>query len=382
MRLLVTTDTVGGVWTYALELARALAPHGVKTVAAAMGEPLTPGQHAEAEAVPGLEVHAAPYKLEWMHEPWEDIRRAGKWLLDLERQVAPDVIHLNGYAHGSLPWQAPVLVVAHSCVCSWWDAVKGEPAPPEWDRYRDEVTRGLHAADLVLAPTAAMLAELQKHYGALKLTRVVPNGRDASQFRPGVKEPFLLTAGRLWDEAKNVSILAAVAPRLPWRVYVAGSERHPDGGEARYPNVESLGRLSPDVLADWLGRASIYALPARYEPFGLSALEAGFAKCALVLGDLPSLREVWGEAAVFVPPGDAGALEEALQSLIADPERRESLAARARTRAFEFTPERMAAGYLTAYRYLLDPARETRLSHESNGSGSWREEREAAPCAL
>jgi hypothetical protein len=58
--------------------------------------------------------------------------------------------------------------------------------------------------------------------------------------------------------------------------------------------VRCLGPLEASELAGWMHRAAIYALPARYEPFGLSALEAAQAGCALVLGDLSSLREVWG----------------------------------------------------------------------------------------
>ncbi len=72
-------------------------------------------------------------------------------------------------------------------------------------------------------------------------------------------------------------------------------------------------------MAGWLGRASIFALPARYEPFGLLPLEAALSGCALVLGDIPSLREVWGDAAWFVPPDDRDALTAAIGSLIASP---------------------------------------------------------------
>ncbi|HEY0779002.1 MAG TPA: glycosyltransferase, partial [Gemmatirosa sp.] len=100
---------------------------------------------------------------------------------------------------------------------------------------------------------------------------------------------------------------------------------------------------------DWMGRAAVYALPARYEPFGLSALEAGLAGCALVLGDIPSLREVWGDAATYVAPDDAAALADALRTLAADDAHRTALGIRARTRALTYTPARMADGYLAAY---------------------------------
>lgn len=359
MRLLLTADTVGGVWTYAVELARALAPqatlapHDIEIALATMGAPLTPEQRAEIHPLSHVTVFESPFKLEWMEEPWEDVARAGDWLLDVERCVRPDVVHLNGdFAHGALPWRAPALVVGHSCVLSWWEAVHGEAAPEgDWGRYKHTVTRGLRGAAAVAAPTAALGAALLRHYGPFRGdARIVPNARAAAQFPPGPKEPFILSAGRLWDAAKNVAALSAVAPGLPWPMYVAGEDRHPDGGRARHDNVGFLGRLAPTHLAGWLARAALYALPARYEPFGLSALEAGLAGCALVLGDIPSLREVWGEdAALFVPPDDTAALDAALRRLIADPALREEMAARARRRALEFTPDRMAAGYLEIY---------------------------------
>lgn len=352
MKVLMTADIVGGVWTYALQLCRALQSYGVQVALATMGAPLSPRQHEEATRISNIAIYESAYKLEWMEDPWKDVSAAGDWLLKLERELLPDLVHLNGYAHGALPWSAPVLVVAHSCVLSWWEAVKGEPAPASCDRYRREVKRGLQAADIVAAPSHAMLRTLERHYGPLPQSRVIYNGQDAAMFAPGSKEPFVLSAGRLWDEGKNVASLREIAPELAWPVYVAGGERHPDGGRVQLGGVQPLGRLSPVELADWFARASIYALPARYEPFGLSALEAGLAGCALVLGDIASLCEIWGDAALFVPPDDSKALRAAIEGLIADQEVRRDFAARAQRRAMEFTTTRMATAYFATYREL------------------------------
>jgi glycosyltransferase involved in cell wall biosynthesis len=177
----------------------------------------------------------------------------------------------------------------------------------------------------------------------------VPNGRQSLPQLPGAKEQFVLTAGRLWDEAKNVGALARVAPGLSWPVYVVGEAKRPGGPAHRFGDVQLLGRLPFATLASWLSRASIYALPARYEPFGLSALEAGMAGCALVLGDIPSLREVWGDAAVYVSPDDPEALKAALETLINDGAVRKVMAARARERSLTFNAQRMVTGYLRAY---------------------------------
>lgn len=355
-RILMTADAVGGVWTYALELTRALAERGVVVSLATMGAPLSSSQRAEAERIATLEVFESDYKLEWMDDPWSDVLEAGDWLLSLEERIRPDVIHLNGYAHGAIGWRAPVLVAGHSCVLSWWQAVRGCAAPAQWNQYRAEAARGLSAANIVIAPTRAMLAALEDHYGPIRDGRVVYNGRDASLFEVRAKSDFVMAAGRLWDEAKNISALGRAASQIVWPALVAGDQKHPNGSDVDVvfaPNVHLLGQLSQQQIAIWLSRAAIYALPARYEPFGLSALEAGLSGCALALGDIPSLREVWGDAAVFVPPDDIGTLRDAIEELMENTALRADYGARALIRAREFTPERMAAGYLKAYADLM-----------------------------
>jgi glycosyltransferase involved in cell wall biosynthesis len=133
---------------------------------------------------------------------------------------------------------------------------------------------------------------------------------------------------------------------------VAGSAQHPEGGRVVPAGVQCLGELPREALAREFAGASIYALPARYEPFGLSVLEAALSGCALVLGDIPSLREVWGDAAAYVPPDDHAALRFTLQRLVAQPAERARLAQAAMLRAQLFTPARMAGGYLATYARL------------------------------
>lgn len=353
MRILLTADTLGGVWTYAVELIRALQPLGVDVALATMGRPVSSSQHEEARGLSNLHLYESRFKLEWMEEPWADVAEAGEWLLQVEDDFRPDVIHLNGYVHGALPWRAPVLIVAHSCVLSWWEAVKGEPAPASWARYAEEVRRGIRGANLLAAPTAAMLAEIRKLYGPLRNTRVISNGRHPGAFHRARKGPIIFAAGRLWDEAKNLSALEAAADGVNWEVCVAGDSRHPNGRVVQQCSTRALGFLPAAELREWLARAAIYALPARYEPFGLSALEAALSGCALVLGDIPSLREVWGETALYVAPDDPAALRSVLNVLAGDAALRNRLAEAAHRRALTYSASRMAEGYLQAYRHLL-----------------------------
>lgn len=352
-RILLTTDAVGGVWTYTLSLARALADSGVEIALACLGPAPSAAQRRQLTGLPHVTLHENTEPLEWMDDPWSGVDRAGEWLLNVAADFSPDVVHLNKYAHGALPWPVPVLVAAHSCVCSWWSAVRGGTPPPVFDEYRRRVNAGLAAADLVVAPSAAMLGALGEHYGRLAQKRVIPNAANPAEWHTGVKRPRIFAAGRAWDEAKNLAALDAIAPRIKWPIRLAGDTRKNCVEAREFPHLQCLGKLGAAQMRAECAAAAIYALPARYEPFGLSALEAGLSGCALVLGDIPSLREVWGDAALFVAPDDQDSLAQTLDGLISDARRRAEFARRARARALKFAPDTMAERYLAAYRFCL-----------------------------
>jgi len=346
MKLLLTTDAVGGAWTFALELGAQLAAGGHSVTLAVLGPDAPPGRLAELRRVPGVRVLQHRCALEWMPEPWAEVESSGRWLLEVAARERPDVVHLGGYAHAALPFEAPVVVTAHSCVLSWWRAVHGTGAPPQWRRYAAALREGLQRARLVVAPTGAMLRALEAEHGRLGASAVIPNGRRPELFPPLVKAELVLCAGRLWDPAKNLAALEAAARHCSWPVACAG----PGGSGGA---VRPLGELTTIQLARWLGRAAIFALPALYEPFGLAVLEAALAGCALVLGDIASLRELWEDAAVFVDPRRPDLLAGVLNRLAAAPAARSELAGAARRRALELSPQRMAAGYLKAYAGVL-----------------------------
>ena len=335
MTVLLTTDTIGGVWNFTLSLARAL-PFRVHI--ATMGRKLSAAQRLEISEFPFEE---SEFPLEWMPNPWAGIDRAGEWLLALERKIKPDILHHNTVALAHLPFQAPSVLTVHSCVLSWWEAVKGEQAPQEWNEYRRRVTRSVRAAAEVIAPSAEMLLAVERIYGLGDRGRVVPNFAPnlskRTQFCPP-KEPFVFAAGRAWDEAKNLAALRRVAPRLSWPVHIAGADTE-------------LGYLEASEITGWYARAAIYAWPAKYEPFGLSVLEAAQHGCALVLGDIPSLRENWDGAALFVRTDEE--LFSAIQSLIADCDLRNELGSNAQNRSERFQAKTTVQGYSAAYAEVL-----------------------------
>lgn len=348
LRVLMTTDAVGGVWDYTLELVRALEPEGVEVTLLVIGDAPSEAQLRAAHAAGNLRLVATDLRLEWQPGGVEDQDLVDAILLDLERDLSPDIIHLNGYSNAAAGFRAPIVVVAHSCVSTWWHACRGEAPPAEWSLYEERLRRGLAAADCVVAPTAGYMAALVAAHGEPRSRRVIRNGRDAGRYRAGEKQPAVLAAGRVWDEAKNIVRLCEAAPRIDAPVRIAG-----EGALAGAPpNVTALGRLDSAALAEEMARAAIFASPARYEPFGLAVLEAALSGCALILADIPTFRELWGGAARFVDAGDAEAIAAAANALLGDPAECARAGEAARQRGRDYGVEAMAYSYLDLYREL------------------------------
>lgn len=366
LKVLMTADTIGGVWTYALQLIAATAPYNVEYVLCSTGELPSSAQRDEVARLSNVRLLESSGKLEWMEEPWDDLQRCQQWLQQIARNERPDVVHLNEFVHASGRWDAPVLVVGHSCVLSWHEAVRRSPAGSHWARYRRRVAAGLRAADAVVAPSQTMLNALHLHYGPLECGRVIYNGLtigDAAN--PDAKEPFVLTAGRLWDEGKNVATVVRAADRIGCPVRLAGDTGGGDGNQHAAANIQYLGRLPAEELYQHYRKAAVYALPARYEPFGYTPLEAALHGCALVLGDIPSLREIWRDAAVYVPPDDDVALAESTNDLLGSPAKRRRYSEAARRRATALTATAMATRYVTLYRRLIAVAPSGKRASES-----------------
>ena len=352
-RVLMTADTLGGVWTYAIDLCRGLANYGVQVVVLSMGRFPDDHQSREASRLSNLTLVPTEYRLEWMRGCEADLARSGELLLALEQEFQPDIVHLNTYWHAALMLASPVLLAAHSCVPSWWAACRGTELPEEWSSYRSMVRKSVELSDILVASNAAYLREFQRLHGMAPRWRLIRNGRDPGAYRRGPKRTLVLAAGRVWDEAKNIRLLCEAAHGLSLPILVAGDATGPNGEAAPAKNVTLLGRLSPAELAKWMACAAIFVAPARYETSGLTVLEAAFSGCALVLGDIPILRELWDGAALFVNPSDPDELRSVLIDLSNQPSRSGELGAKAYARASHYSLARMARFYYQTYCSLL-----------------------------
>lgn len=355
-RVLMTADAVGGVWTYALDLSRGLARAGVAVTLVTFGPSPGADQAKAARAVPGLTLVDTGLPLDWMAGEPAEILEAGAVLRGLARAHRADLIHLNSPALAAIGgFGAPVIGVCHSCLATWWAAVKDGPMPPDFRWRTQSLWQGMLACNALIAPTAAFADATARTY-EVPVPFVVHNGRRPAEVSPALCDPMVFTSGRLWDEGKNVAVLDRAAAAISAPLHAAGPLAGPNGELRRLEHALPLGRISEREIAHWLARSPVFASSALYEPFGLGVLEAAQAGCALVLSDIPTFRELWDGAAVFVDPQDVEGFARAIDRLLADPCEAAVLAAQARGRAARYSVEAMVTGVLHVYR-LFDPAR-------------------------
>ncbi len=362
MHVLVTADTIGGVWIFARELVTGLARRGVRVTLVSFGEIPTPQQMEWLEGLRGVNFHPTAFRLEWMQEAEEDIRSSSEFLMALIEEVRPDLLHLNQFCYGALPTGLPKLVVAHSDVVSWWESVNGsEPPDHEWSRwYRATVAAGLSGATAVVAPTRWMLQAVERLYGVDGNRCVIYNGRNPALFNPHcAKQDVVLSVGRVWDAGKQVKLLTEFKAEVP--VCIVGQEQHADemlrarkSAHQSGPGIEFRGPQSEGQLRHLYSQAGIYAATSRYEPFGLALLEAAFSRCAVIANDIPSFRELWGHTAYYFEQNDAASLAQAITRLHSDRALRLTYANLAYNRARQrFTADRMVDEYLALYRSMV-----------------------------
>jgi glycosyltransferase involved in cell wall biosynthesis len=348
-RILLTTDTVGGVWTYALDLAGSLGEIGVETVLVTMGPPPCDAQRAAVASLAGVTLVETDAALDWLARDPDTIASAAHRIGAVAHAHGVDVVQLNAPALAAgIDFGMPVVVVAHSCLASWWDAVETGPLPEDF-AWRDALTRaGLLAADVVVAPSHGFAAAVRRVHQLPATPRVVHNGRApllASQ-RPQASHAF--TAGRLWDRGKDLDTLDRAAALGP-PILAAGPLVGPGGDTGRFDHLTCLGTLDAATLGERLAMRPVFVSAALYEPFGLAVLEAAQAGCALVLSDIATFRELWSDAAIFVAPRDAEGFAAAIEDLLAHPAERARRGAQAAKAAQRYTVAAMRDAMAAVY---------------------------------
>ncbi len=358
MRILMTTDTVGGVWSHTKELSGELLKSGCSVALVSLGRRPSDAQRAWADAQNAhwkarFRYEALDTPLEWMQNNKGAFSGAAPALVRIAEEFGVELLLSSQYCFGALDCDIPRVVVAHSDVLSWAEACRPEGlGRSKWlDRYCELVQRGLDGADAVVAPTQWMLEAIGRNFALPEDRRVIANGRTLADDDPGrEKASQAVTAGRLWDEAKNLKMLDRVDSPIP--LVIAGETEHESARLSMdSPDVRLAGALGEKELLGLFRESAIYICTSRYEPFGLAPLEAALCGCAVLVNDIPSLHEVWGDAALYFTGPES--LSSWLWRLSDHPWLLHEAQQIASERALEFTAERMREGYLKLFRSMV-----------------------------
>jgi glycosyltransferase involved in cell wall biosynthesis len=208
-----------------------------------------------------------------------------------------------------------------------------------------------------------MMDAIRSSYELPKRNAVIYHGRNPVCFNPyGKKDGSVLAIGRLCDPGKQLCLLTQHQHPLP--ISIVGSDstlRVPklsiraDVKVAIDETAVSLkGQQTEAQMRALYSKSTIFAATSSYEPSGLTAVDAALSRCAIVANDIPSFREVWGDAALYFRRNDASSLAGVIQRLNDDRELCRNYAHRAFQRAHEcFTATRMIDEYIDLYGRLL-----------------------------
>jgi glycogen synthase len=365
MHVLMTTDTLNSnLWAYTRELATGLIGRGFRVTLVSFGEIPLPEQTAWMDSLRGLDYRPTAFRLDWMEEGQQDFRDSSAYVDSLLREVHPDVFHSNHLGYGSLPVSIARIVVAHGDFITWWKSVHGrEPRESAWLRWYQRTTeQGLAGASAIVASSDWMLDALRTTYLGVMNGVVIHHGRNPVLFNPYItKNDEVIAVGHMLDPASQLHMLAERHYPLPVCVVDSKpdhSAEAPVRADVRFgkasEGVVMGGARSESQLRLMYSRASIYVSASCYEPSGMTIVEAALSRCALILNDIPALREIWGPAAVFFRTNDPDSLCDAVRILNSDTELRRSFANRAFNRAREcYNANRMTGNYIQLYRSVL-----------------------------
>ena len=344
-KLLLTTDPYGGVATFVT----ALLPHLVKEYQVkivAVGRcniPLTLVQVAADHDVELIPVREA---LEWMPGEEESVAEAEDIVEGLAYKYQPDVVHINSYGFAKVAEQYPTVLTLHSDLYTWFDNVEGSLPKGHQQAYKSLVEDSIYYSSAVVAPTQRYLAEASQFYKNLDKAVVVYNGIDTSDANLAEKEDMVLAAGRLGDASKGLKYLIEAAEAGCFSLWLVGSLPT----DIHLPEkVKACGQVTAERLYMLMSRAAVYALPALYEPFGYSYLEAASRGCALVGFSLSTLQEIWGDSMKYTQQRDARVLAHDITQLLEDKAALLGMQKLAKERSMLYPAHAMASSYMKIY---------------------------------
>lgn len=295
-----------------------------------------------------------------------DNRRAWAWgelvaVPRAARRVNADLIHAPANVG---PWRTgiPVVLTVHDLLPFRHPHFVPGPYAPV---LRSLIRGAARNATRILTISTASKADIVRYLRVdAALVDVAPL---AGQTPPAIapvagRDPALLLALGNRMPHKNFETLVRAVAHIPAairpRLVITGSHGH----DPLAPLVRELGLESFVELRGWLadgeidrlyGTASIMVLPTLFEGFGLPVVEAMARGCPVLCSDLPVLREVAGDAAVYIDPHSAEGMAADISRVLADPALLRTLGERGRRRAADFSWSNTAHQTVASFRRAL-----------------------------
>ena len=287
--------------------------------------------------------------------------RAGELPPNVRRRLLLGA-RVGGLFHG-LNQRLP-RVIAGGAIATFHDlfVMTGDYSTPEFRARFTAQARGAAArADAIIAVSAFTKRQVVELLGFdEKRVHVVHHGLRLLKYGTAPRERVVLNVGAI-QARKNVARLIEAFETLDssWKLVLAGSFGY--GAEAIRDRIDRskardriavLGYVTPDELATWYAKASIFAFPSLDEGFGMPLLEAMAAGVPIITSNRSALPEVAGDAALLVDPEDTDALAASLQRLAQDQDLGLELVRKGEVRVRKFRWDKAVQQTWTVYRDL------------------------------
>jgi glycosyltransferase involved in cell wall biosynthesis len=291
------------------------------------------------------------------------------------RKYKLDLVH---FPHFNVPllYSKPFVVTIHDLTHTKFPGRKKSHIPHRI-AYNLVLINAIKTAKKIIAVSQATKKEILEHFAGIPTDKIQVVYEGSSEFysmtnkddamallskKFGLSKPFLLYVG-VWRRYKNLPALAQAFDRLAeqfdYDLVLAGE---PDPfypeiqaqvmGIKHRDRIRALGRVSEVDLKNLYNAAALTVMPSLHEGFGLPLLESAARGTGVACSDIPTLREVMGQAAEYFDPTNLDNIVDVLAGLLSNPLRMEELANLALNRVKHFSWKQTAAETLNIYQSI------------------------------
>lgn len=367
----------GGIGRFTRELVKALVEADAKSsycLFSAKSPPVLPVSNPLPQAA-NVEYRPAPLNERWLYRFWYRLRLP----LNVQWVTGPiDLFHSPDFVLPPVAGNIPTLLTVHDLSFVHYPETFPKPLV---DYLSKVVPWSISRATHVLADSISTKRDLTEVWRIRDEKITVMYGGVNSSFRPindrdrllkmrakyGIgAEPYVLSVGTL-QPRKNYQMLVkafrAVAEKNRHNLIIAGGKGwlYDDmlaevARQGLADRVRFIGFVDDEDMPDLYSDASLFVFPSLYEGFGLPLLEAMACGTPVLTSDASSLPEVVesnADAAIQLSPHDQESWTEAINMLLADPDKCRQLVSAGKQQVRRFSWDRAAAQMLGIYDRLL-----------------------------